>query len=345
LIRARRQKVTIQAVAARAGVSAMTVSNVFNRKGKFSERTRQRVLAAIKALGYVPDQTARRLVGAVPARIGLIYVDTDSVFLSTTLAAVSIAVAQKGLQLLLRDARGRSFEDVVREAQSLVQSGADALLMLPPFAEMLSGSNAFAALKVPAVAIATAHALPDMATVRIDNRAAAHAMTEMLLNRGRRKIAFISGPSTHSDSVARLQGHIDALTARRIKYDPQLTVEGLFSFASGLTAAEALLSRSPRPDAIVAANDDMAAAVLWTAHRRGIAVPRDLAVTGFDDTTIATRVWPPLATIRQPIRGMADSAIDLLFEALASDDTDRELDDVVLDFTLVDRASAQATLV
>jgi LacI family transcriptional regulator len=342
LTRTQRKKVTIHAVAARAGVSAMTVSNVFNRKGRVSESTRQRVLAAIQALGYVPDQTARRLVGAVPARIGLIYSDTESTFISSALAAVSISAAQSGLQLLLRNGRGRTGDDIVRDAQSLVQSGADALLLIPPFAEMLSGSDAFAAMQLPGVAIATAHALPDMATVRIDNRAAARAMTELLLNRGRRNIAVVSGPMTHSDSVARLQGHIDALADRHITYDPHLTIEGRFSFSSGLAAAEDLLGRSPRPDAIVAANDDMAAAVLWTAHRRGLALPSDLAVTGFDDTMIATRVWPPLATIRQPIRRMADSAIDLLIEALASDDADRPLKDVVLDFTLVDRASARA---
>jgi LacI family transcriptional regulator len=264
----------------------MTVSNVFNRKGKVSEPTRQRVLSAIKVLGYVPDQTARRLVGAVPARVGLIYFDPDSesMFISSTVAAVSAAVAEKGLQLLLRNTRSHATEEIVREAQSLVRSGVDALLLIPPCAEALSGSDAFRAMKVPAVAIATAEALADMSTVRIDNRGAGRALTELLLNRGRRHIAVISGPMMNSDSVARLQGHIDALVARGIEYDPALTVEGRFSFSSGLAAADELLSRSPRPDAIVAANDDMAAAVLWTAHRRGLVLPRDLAVTGFNDT-------------------------------------------------------------
>ena len=149
MTRAKRKKVTIQAVAERAGVSAMTVSNVFNRKGKVGEPTRQRVLAAIEALGYVPDQTARRLVGSVPARIGLMYFDVESIFLSSTLAAVSVAAAQKGLQLLIRDAPGRTLDDIIAETQSLVQSRVDALLLIPPFAEMLSGSDAFAAMKVP----------------------------------------------------------------------------------------------------------------------------------------------------------------------------------------------------
>lgn len=331
--RQKQPRVTIQDVAARAGVSAMTVSNVVNCAGKVGADTRARVLAAVEALGYVPSQAARNLAGAAPARIGVLYADVESLFLSAALAECSVAVAGQGLQMLVRRADGA--EPPEQAARALVRSGADALLLLPPFAELLSGTGAFQALAVPAAAIATAQPLADMATVRIDNFSAARALTELLLARGCRRVATITGPAHHSDSRARLDGHRAALAARGL---PELVVAGDFTFASGLAAANILLDRDPRPDAIVAANDDMAAAVLWAAHSRGLNVPRDLSVTGFDDTLLATRVWPTLTTIRQPIRPMVATAVALLTEALAGG---AAVADRVLDFALVERDSVR----
>ena len=312
--RAHGARVTIKAVAAQAGVSAMTVSNVFNNTGKFSRDTRERVLAAIDALGYVPNSAARRLVGATPARVGLLYAGVDSMFINATLAAAAVASAERGLQLMAR--KVASPQDALDTAQALQRAGADALLVLPPFDLALSGSAQFQALNMAAAAIATASPLPDMFTVRIDNRAASRAITELLIAKGRRRIAIISGPLDHSDSIERLRGCRDALEAHGMHLAAERVIEGRFTFASGLEAAERLLGLRAPPDAIVAANDDMAAAALWVAHRRGLSLPRDLAVTGFDDTLLATRVWPALTTVRQPIDRMTARALDLLLGAL-----------------------------
>lgn len=330
---------TIQAVAKHAGVSAMTVSNVFNGTGKVGEATRARVLAAIGELGYAPNQAARRLVGASIARIGLIYPDVESIFINAALAAVSVVAAQKGLQLHVRAANGAGFEATADIARDLVRTGVEALLLMPPYAEMLGGSSVLGELGVPAAAIATAVALPYATTVRIDNRAAARAVTERLIARGRRRIAVVTGPQRHSDSVARLEGHREALERHGLPLDDELFVEGDFSFVSGLAAADRILDLAARPDAIVAANDDMAAAVLWIAHRRGVEVPAELAVTGFDDTLIATRVWPPLTTVRQPIRDMASEAIARLAQAVRNPGEPQDPQDIVLAFTLVERDS------
>ncbi|MEA1647812.1 LacI family DNA-binding transcriptional regulator [Nitrospirillum sp. BR 11164] len=356
--RQQRDRVTIQDVAQRAGVSAMTVSNVVNRTGKVGESTRARVGAIIEEMGYVPSQAARHLVGAAPARIGLIYLDIESMFLSLAHGEVSAAAAEKGLQLMVRRAADATPDTAVAVAQSLVRSGADALLLIPPFAELLTGAPAFRALAVPSAAIATAGTLPDMATVRIDNHAAGRAVTELLIARGYRRIAILTGPAGHSDSVARLEGYKAALAGHDIPFQSALCAEGRFSFETGLIAADTLLDLDPRPDAIMAANDDMAAAALWAAHRRGLVPPRDLAVTGFDDTLVATRVWPALTTVRQPIKDMANRAIDLLIEALgkqpaagmaagtavamaAGTAPAKAPRDVVLDFTLVERGSVR----
>jgi LacI family transcriptional regulator len=338
--RTRRDRITIQDVAERAGVSKMTVSNVVNRTGKVGAATRERVLGVIEELGYVPSQAARHLVGSAAARIGLLYRDVESVFLSVAVTDISVAVAERGLQLLVRRARDASPKETERVVRSLKRSGADGLVLIPPYPELLSGSALFRELDLPAVAIATASPLPDIATVRIDNFAAAHALTELLIARGYRRIAFVTGPARHSDSRARLEGYKAALEAHGLPFRAELCAEGLFTFASGIEAADTLLSLPEPPDAIMAANDDMAAAILWVAHRRNLKLPEGLAVTGFDDTLIATRVWPALTTIRQPLAEMTGHAIDILVEALRKPMAESPQDRVV-NFSLIERGSTR----
>lgn len=333
------QRLTIAAVAERAGVSMMTVSNVLNGKGRVGAATRDRVLGAVRELGYVPNQAARRLVGTEVASIGLIYPSVESVFIEMTLSAVAIVAAEQGVQLHIRSLDPAATDAVADVAAELTRKGVHAMLLLPPFAEQLGRDRSIDANAMPMAAIATADALPAITTIRIDNHAAAYAMTERLLESGYRRIAMLAGPSGHSDSVARLQGYRAALRAGRVSVDATLEAEGDFTFQSGLVGAERLLDLPTRPDAIVAANDDMAAAVLWLAHQRGIRLPQDLAVTGFDDTLIATRVWPALTTVRQPIRDMAATAIAWLAQAVRSP-TPTAIADVVLPYQIINRRSA-----
>ena len=338
--RTSRERITIQDVAERAGVSKMTVSNVVNRTGKVGADTRARVLRVIEELGYVPSQAARHLVGASAARIGLIYRGVESMFLNGAVTDISVAAAERGLQLLIRRSNDLSPEETERVVRSLQRSGADGLLLIPPYPEMLSGSALLRELDLPAAAIATAKSFPDIATVRIDNFAAAHALAELLIRRGYRRIGFVTGSMGHSDSVARLEGYKAALQAHGLPFHPELCVEGLFTFASGIEAANKLLGLAQRPDAVMAANDDMAAAILWVAHSRNFKLPEDLAVTGFDDSLVATRVWPALTTIRQPVAEMAAQAIDLLIEGLGKPEAGPP-PDRVLDFALIERGSVR----
>jgi LacI family transcriptional regulator len=318
----------------------MTVSNVINSTGRASVTTRERVLAAVAELGYVPNQSARRLVGSAVACVGLLYSGVESIFIDAMLAAIAVVAAEKGVQLQIRAVESGSPEGTAATAQDMVRKGAQALLLLPPYAEVMGQYVGLSGLGVPAAAIATAMPLRHITTIRIDNRAASRAITGHLIARGRRRIAVLAGPERHSDSVARLEGYRDALRAAGLPIDPAFFVEGDFTFPSGLAAAERLFDLSPRPDAVVAGNDDMAAAVLWVAHKRGINLPTELSVTGFDDTLIATRVWPPLTTIRQPIRDMAAEAMDWLARAVRHPGQGDQPTDLVLPFTLVERQSA-----
>ncbi|WP_241127788.1 LacI family DNA-binding transcriptional regulator [Novosphingobium terrae] len=342
-MKARRSKtgqVTIREVAEKAGVSAMTVSNVLNRKGRVGEAARARVQQAIGALGYRSAADAGRgdAIRGGPVRIGLIHHDVDTIFVRTALASASSAAAVHDVQLLLRPQSDDAPEAILACARELLAEGAGALLVMPPFAEALSGSPAIADLGVPLLALVTGRPLPDMATLRIDNHAASFALTSLLLDQGHRRIGVIAGPSGHSDSLARLAGHQAAMAARGFAEDPALVAQGAFTFDSGVAWAKHLLSLPQPPTAIAAANDDMAAGVIWEAHRRGLRLPDELAVTGFDDSLVATRVWPALTTVRQPIDAMTHRAFALL---LAMMDEGAACHDELADFTVIERDSTQ----
>ena len=133
---------------------------------------------------------------------------------------------------------------------------------------------------------------------------------------GHARIAFIRGHPNQTASALRYEGFQAAMTAAGLAVDPALVQQGYFTYRSGLEATEKLLARKNPPTAIFASNDDMAAAAISVAHRRGLDVPRDLSVVGFDDTPTATTVWPELTTVRQPIAAMAGSAIELLLRSI-----------------------------
>jgi len=166
------------------------------------------------------------------------------------------------------------------------------------------------------VALATGKARDDVSCVRIDDFRAAREMTQHLIEQGHTRIAFIKGQPTQTASAQRLAGFESAMEEAGHEVDPALVIQGFFTYKSGLEAAEKLLARKRIPTAIFASNDDMAAAAISVAHRRGLDVPHDLSVVGFDDTPIATTVWPELTTIRQPIAAMAEAAINLLLQRI-----------------------------
>ncbi|MEJ8631706.1 substrate-binding domain-containing protein [Sphingomonas sp. I4] len=231
-------------------------------------------------------------------------------------------------------------EELTRQAaeaavRSLVQSGAAGVLLVPPFAELLSGSGLFAELGVAAAAIATGQRMADISTVRIDNRAAMAAVTAHVAGRGHRRIGLLAGPDTFSVAAERLAGFRDGLAASGVAYDPALVVRCGFDPESGAQAGRALLTLSERPSAILCSSDDMAAGLIGAAHRMGLRLPDDLAVTGFDDTAIAARLWPPLTVVRQPVGDMAFRAVEQVLASLRS----QAVEDRVLDFELVARES------
>lgn len=340
--RRRGTAITIQAVAEHAGVSAMTVSNVINGTGKVGTATRERVRAAIAQLGYVPNLAARGLASAGIVRVGLIYDEPQSPFVSAMLIGALNMTSARGVQLMIRRQSDYSVAGAAESAAALVRSGANALLLMPPFAELLSGRPIVRDLNVPLAAVATGGALPDVSTVRIDDGAAAFAITALLIRHGHRRIGLIAGPDNHSGSALRRAGYLAALDAHGLSTDPSLQVPGNYLFDGGIVGARALLDLPDPPTAIFASNDDMAGGVVSLAQSRGVRIPDALEVVGFDDTPISRQLFPALTTIRQPITEMAEQATAALIDAVAHSGAAPQ--DTILDYVLVERASTGSCL-
>ncbi|WP_405053651.1 LacI family DNA-binding transcriptional regulator [Sphingobium sp. MK2] len=304
---------TVVDVARRAGVSAMTVSRVINGSGKVREETRKAVNAAIAELNYTPNVAARALVTSREVRIGVIYSNPSAAFMHDFLIGVFEEASVMGAQLTLlggQDGRPPPPEAIHR----LIASGIGGIIIAPPLGESRVVRDPIHLAQLP-MAVVGGYAR-DAICVRIDDRAAAYDMTKHLIGLGHRRIGFIIGNPGQSASEDRLAG-FDAAVDEAGGIETIL-VQGDFSYTSGLLAGEQLLDIDHPPTAIFASNDDMAAAVVSVAHRRHLSVPEDLTVVGFDDTTAAVTLWPPLTTIRQPVRELAAEALRLLTQEIST---------------------------
>lgn len=338
-MRRKGQAVTIDSVATRAKVSPMTVSRVVNGQGNVRETTRERVLCAVRELGYTPNLAARSLAAARGTRIALIYTNPSAAYLRELLVGALHGAARAGAQLVVDTWDGFDAEAERKAARALATSVAGAILP-PPLCESQTVLAALAAAGVPAVAIASGRGRPGISHVRIDDFRAGKEITEYLIAAGHTRIGYIKGHPNQSTSLRRFEGFRAALREAGIPFDPALVKTGYFTYRSGLKAAEKLLALRRPPTAIFASNDDMAAAVVSVAHRHRFDVPRDLSVVGFDDTSAATTVWPELTTIRQPVAAMADSAVDIILRHIRRKEGDaKTVVDQIVQHQLIKRDS------
>jgi LacI family transcriptional regulator len=306
------QDVTIDDVAAMAGVSAMTVSRALTGRVRVSSKTQARVRHAVDKLNYRPNSAARYLAGGLAHRIGLLYSNPSQAYLSELLVGALEESAAQGLQIAL----GRADAPVVQacEITSLLESGIDAFILPPSVCdkpEVLRPLKEGAAIWV---AISPADSGAHPLSVTVDDMEAAKQITTHLVNLGHQRVGFIVGDPAYRASADRYRGYCKALEEAQLAPGP--VEQGYFTFQSGLEATERLLRSTPRCTAIFASNDDMAAAVIALAHRLGIDVPRDLSVVGFDDTPFSSTVSPTITTVRQPIAQMAQGAVQMLAQAI-----------------------------
>jgi LacI family transcriptional regulator len=313
-----RARATIHEVARAAGVSIKTVSRVLNREPNVRPETSDRVTRAAAKLRYTPNIAARRLASHGSFLIGLLFEPSNHP--STYIAEVQRGAMRQGYDLLLHPCQ-TSDENWMDHVDRLIrQSAVDGLILTSPISDSAPMLRALRENGTPFVRISQAKPGGHPPCVRVNDEEAAAAMTRHLLDFGHRRIGFVIGRATHGSSVDRLRGFKRALADARLPVNEDLLEQGDYTFESGYRAARHLLTHPQRPTAIFASNDEMAAGVLLAAHERGIDIPGELSVCGFDGAPLSEQVWPQLTTVAQPVLDVAALATDLLVRRLRDED-------------------------
>ncbi len=331
---------SIKEVALKAGVSIATVSRVLNDKGPVAVETRERILAAIEQLRYVPHGAARSLITNQTDTIGVLLPDLYGEFFSEVIRGIDLAARRSGFHVLISGFHSdrAEIEAVLRALRGRV----DGLIVLSPDVDAQSLRRNLPET-LPVVLLNTPVEGDGAAfdAINLDNHGGAFAMVRHLAGLGHQRIAFLRGPEENADARERLRGYRDALLSLGLKRSDALELGGDFSEESGYRAGQRLLALEPRPTAVFAANDSMAIGCLFALREAGARVPGDVALAGFDDIPIARYITPPLSSVHVPIAELGTRAMERLLHAVESKNGHERRQETVAT-TLVVRGSCGA---
>lgn len=305
---------TLEDVAQAAGVSVSTASRVFTGTAKVRGDKHAAVMRAAEQLGYRPNAIARSLASGRSLLIGVLTQDIASPFYGEVLRGI-----EQGLE-------GSPYSAIFASGHWRVEAEASALhgLMGRPVDGLivLGGHTpderlAALAAQVPLIAVGRSVRGLEAQCLRIDNVQGSYECARHLLELGHRRVAYIAGPGSHRDARERLQGFQRALADWNVEANPSLIVEGDFLEPSGLLAVEALFARGAMFSALMVANDQMAYGARLGLYRRGIRVPEDISLMGFDDLSGSAFTTPPLTTMRQPTYEMGVAAAEAILATLS----------------------------
>ncbi|MBC9031027.1 LacI family DNA-binding transcriptional regulator [Sphingomonas sp. JC676] len=331
-------KPTINDVARLAGVSKKTVSRVINRSPLLNSDTRAKVEAVIADLGYVPNVQARALALRRNFLLGLIHDNPNAQMVMNVQAGILEAIRDTEFELIVRPIDRGSSTMLADVRNFLERQRLYGVLILPPVSENEMLADLCRELDIRYVRMgSTALDTPEHTVASNDCDVVTEAVNH-LISLGHRRIGLIAGPHGFRSARERRKGFENALAAADIKLPRSLIADGNYTFESGQAAADRLLDLSPRPTAIFASNDEMAAAAMHAARRRGMEIPKDLSIIGFDDTAIASHIWPPLTTVHWPIISMGRSAALKLLTEFFGDELAVE-EPSLFPSTLIHRAS------
>ncbi len=314
--------VTIADIALTAGVSASTVSRVLSGANKVSEAKREAVLKAVSDLNYHPNMFARGLASGQSMTIGVLTQNFGSPFYDAIIQGIVQRLNKTGYFPIFADGQWQQ-EMEVEAIQAMMRRQIDGLIVLGGYLTVdelkeLAGN-------IPVVIVARKLAGFEENCVSIDNVEAACRATQHLIELGHRQIVHICGPMDHPDARDRRDGYLKALAEAGIEPDPELIIDGAFRRQSGVLAVEMLLSRRTTFSAVFAANDQMAFGTRLGLYRRGIRVPEDVSLVGFDDEPAAAFMIPPLTTVRQPAVQLGLEAAKIVLARLKGEQVEATL--------------------
>jgi DNA-binding LacI/PurR family transcriptional regulator len=311
-----KKKATVYTVAKHAGVSIATVSRTLAGSHKVTPETRQRVMQVVDDLNFEPNPSARRLAHKKTETIALVFPDISGPFYSTVIRGVEQEAGRHDHNVLIYGTHGK--EGSGRFLRTLT-SKVDGLIIMARSVDEDS-LHSLERHGVPFVLLGQSNGQLQCSTIAVDNQAGAYQAATHLLGHGHQRIAIINGPADSPDNKGRLQGYRQALLDAGTVVQPDMLVPGNFTYEEGRIAIHQLLEADSPPTAVLAANDEMAIGALDAALQRGLRVPADLAVIGFDDIQMAALTRPSLTTVHQPMQLLGEAAVRLLFERLQNPD-------------------------
>ncbi len=309
--------ITIIDVARIAGVSIKTVSRVINRETGVGADTRTHVENVIRELDYRPNASARALSSHRKYLIGMIVASIGQFeYVGQLQAGVTESCLRAGYHLTVESPppEGEARRAWLARLQS--RRAFDGLVISPPLSDDEELIDFLINANIPIVRIAPADKSNLTPYVFTDDYEASYQITSRICELGHRLIAMIEGPEDHVSARERRRGFNDAMRNHGLIPRDTMRVRGDYGGISGFECTEALLSLTPRPTAIVAANDLMAIGALAAISKHGLRAPEDISVVGFDDIPAASACWPPLTTVRQPIDKLGELASDLLIAGI-----------------------------
>jgi LacI family transcriptional regulator len=313
-------KSTIQDVARLAGVSIGTVSNALTGKRPVAKATHQRILDALDELGYQPNLMARGLVNQRSHVLSIVikeFSDLGYYGYSSVLTGIQRKANQLGYSIMLHFVDGPSEKEIFAALDQISAHRADGVIWV--IHEIEGNRNWVHDIhpeKYPPIVFLHMHPDPALNVVSVDNEAGATIAVLHLIEQGCRKVGIITGPADWWESKARLAGWRNTLQQAGLDTDGTLVVEGNWLADSGQSGMESLLNRRPDIDAVFASNDRMALGVIHTARRRGLSIPEDLLLVGYDNTPEVTSYWPPLTSVRQGLLQSGQIAVEDLHERI-----------------------------
>jgi DNA-binding LacI/PurR family transcriptional regulator len=313
----RRKRITLKDVAQKAGVSTQTVSRVMNKFSFVSRETRQHVEAVVEQLGYRPNMLARSLSQQRSDTLGIVTFDLKYIGTSRTLSGIAGKANELGYMLLIKELNNSMILRIDDVIDSLLARQVDGILWTVPEIDDNHAWIEERMQKIPVpvlfVAMQPRQGIPSVAT---DNFQGAVVAVLHLLDCKRKRIGHISGPAGWWEADERKRGWRETLEAAGFPTSEQHCAQGDWSSASGEQALNQLLESFPDMDAVFVANDQMALSVLREVCRRGIRIPEQLAVIGFDNIPESNFFYPSLTTISQDLHLLGEKAVQGVVEII-----------------------------
>lgn len=304
-------------IASSLGLSVSTVSRAVSGNGRVSKATKKKVVDAVKQANYTPNDVARSLRMRNGKNIGIIVTDITNSFFSSVIKGAQAISRLKGYSILLSNSDENSqFE---AEALQLMLEKQISGLILASVGFNKNKIEHYKRLNVPIVFIDNMPESEDsFDSVSVDNYRASYELTNKLIARGYRKIGMVTGPLNQSSGLQRMQGFENALGEHGLPCQPDWIKEGDFKMKSGQDCLEDILALAHRPDAMILGNNYMAYGAINAIRKRGLSIPRDMAVASFDVDDITSLMNPSITTMNQPAEEIGKQAIDILISRMTN---------------------------